>query len=117
MESFPIEGRPITELGIPNDIERIDAAFVWGHNKKTYLISGRMYWRYNEDDGYVEYGYPRDMSIWSRVQIPVSSAFQYLDGECAVQSLVVNSSFQFVVSAYFYRFLGGPVQYMMGFSV
>ncbi|KAI0241933.1 Matrix metalloproteinase-14 [Lamellibrachia satsuma] len=77
---FSREGRPITELGIPDDIDHIDAAFVWGYNQKTYFISGDMYWRYNEDTGSVEDDYPRDMSMWSGVPVPVSAAFQYWDG-------------------------------------
>ncbi len=40
--NFPREGRPLTELGFPGDIEKIDAAFIWGHNKKTYFITGKM---------------------------------------------------------------------------
>ncbi|XP_014679140.1 PREDICTED: 72 kDa type IV collagenase-like [Priapulus caudatus] len=36
LPSFP---RPLTDLGLPADVRSIDAAFVWGHNQKTYLYS------------------------------------------------------------------------------
>lgn len=81
---FSREGRAITELGIPDDIDHIDAAFVWGYNQKTYFISGDMYWRYNEDTSSVEDDYPRDMSMWSAVPVPVSAAFQYWGGRSSL---------------------------------
>lgn len=37
--------RPLTDLGLPDSIERIDAALVWSHNNRTYLYSGRLYWK------------------------------------------------------------------------
>ena len=86
------EGRPITELGIPDDVDHIDAAFVWGYNKKTYFISGDMYWRYNEETRTVAYDYPRDMSMWSGVPIPVSAAFQYWDGKSFITRIDMTSS-------------------------
>ncbi|XP_064618644.1 matrix metalloproteinase-2-like isoform X2 [Lineus longissimus] len=77
---FPQQGRPITELGLPHDLEKIDAAFVWGHNKKTYLMSGDMYWRFNEKSAVVDYDYPRDMSMWKGVPTPVDASFRSWDG-------------------------------------
>lgn len=40
-----------------------------------------MYWKLNEKDEYIEYDYPRDMSIWQNVPVPLDSAFK-LDGRC-----------------------------------
>ncbi|XP_033747762.1 matrix metalloproteinase-2-like isoform X2 [Pecten maximus] len=77
---FPPEGRPITEFGIPSDVKKIDAAFVWSYNSRTYLISGDMYWKLNTENNHIEMDYPRDMSIWRNVQVPVSTAFQYKTG-------------------------------------
>ncbi|XP_074641164.1 matrix metalloproteinase-17-like [Tubulanus polymorphus] len=73
---FPPEGRPVTELGLPHNIERVDAAFVWGHNHKTYFMSGDMYWRFNEHQNQMDYDYPRDITMWEGVPVPVSAAFQ-----------------------------------------
>ena len=78
---FPREGRPITEFGIPADVKHIDTVFTWGFNKRTYFVSGDMYWKLDENNTYVEYDYPRDMSIWRGVPVPLDAAFQYWDGE------------------------------------
>lgn len=37
--------KPITELGLPASLNKIDAALVWGHNNRTYFYSGTMYWK------------------------------------------------------------------------
>lgn len=78
---FPRQGKPLTYMGFPEDIEKIDAAFVWGHNHRTYFISGNMYWRYDEVNNQMEYDYPRDMSMWRGVPVPVDAVFQSWDGE------------------------------------
>jgi len=39
------EVRKLTDLGLNSTVEKLDAAFVWGHNGKTYLFSGTSYWR------------------------------------------------------------------------
>nr|KAG5713310.1 hypothetical protein BaRGS_007837 [Batillaria attramentaria] len=78
---FPSEGRPITEFGIPADVKHIDTVFTWSFNKRTYLVSGDMYWKLDENNTYVEYDYPRDMSIWRGVPVPLDAAFKYWDGE------------------------------------
>ncbi|CAG5121963.1 unnamed protein product, partial [Candidula unifasciata] len=75
---FPSEGRPITEFNIPADVKKIDAAFVWGYNKRTYLVSGDMYWKMNENNTFVEYDYPRDMGTWKGVPVPLDAAFKDL---------------------------------------
>lgn len=78
---FPPEGRPITEFGIPSDVKKIDAAFVWSYNSRTYLISGDMYWKLNTENKHIEMDYPRDMSIWRKVPVDVGTAFQYNTGK------------------------------------
>lgn len=78
---FPHAGRPIKDFGLPEDIDHIDAAFVWGHNRRTYLITGHMYWKLNDTGRGIEtYSYPRDMSMWGGVPVPVDAAFTYTDG-------------------------------------
>ncbi|XP_035896729.1 matrix metalloproteinase-2 isoform X2 [Anopheles stephensi] len=72
--------KPLTDLGLPDNIERIDAALVWSHNNRTYLYSGRLYWRFDEDTNRVELDYPRDMSMWKGIGYNIDSAFQYRDG-------------------------------------
>ncbi|KAM4819933.1 matrix metalloproteinase-25 [Thomomys bottae] len=55
--------RPLTELGLPAGLEA-DAAFSWPLNGKTYVIRGRLYWRYDEEAARPDPGYPRDLGLW-----------------------------------------------------
>uniref|UniRef100_A0A182KDM7 Peptidase metallopeptidase domain-containing protein n=1 Tax=Anopheles christyi TaxID=43041 RepID=A0A182KDM7_9DIPT len=73
--------KPLTDLGLPESIERIDAALVWSHNNRTYLYSGRLYWRFDEDTSRVELDYPRDMSMWKGIGYNIDAALQYRDGK------------------------------------
>ncbi|KAK7792928.1 hypothetical protein R5R35_008070 [Gryllus longicercus] len=73
--------RPLTHLGLPESLQKIDGAMVWGHNKKTYFFSGTMYWRFDEDVGKVELDYPRDMSMWKGVDYNIDTVFQWKDGK------------------------------------
>lgn len=81
LPNFPKEGRLITELGIGENVKKVDAVFVWGFNKRTYIITGDMYWKLNGKEDYIEYDYPRDMHIWRNIPVPVDSAFQHWDGK------------------------------------
>ncbi|CAL4065532.1 unnamed protein product, partial [Meganyctiphanes norvegica] len=68
---------PLSDLGLPEDLPKLDAAFVWGHNGRTYLFADTMYWRFDESIQHVELDYPRDMVMWSGVPYNVDSAFKY----------------------------------------
>lgn len=81
VSNFPKEGRRLTELGIDKEVKKIDAVFVWPYNDRTYIISGDLYWKLNKKDDYIEYDYPRDMSIWRHVPTPLDSAFHHWDGK------------------------------------
>lgn len=37
---LPDYPKPLTELGLPSTLEKLDAALVWGHNNRTYFYSG-----------------------------------------------------------------------------
>jgi matrix metalloproteinase-16 (membrane-inserted) len=37
--------KPLTHLGLPADLEKIDAALIWGHNNRTFFYSGALYWK------------------------------------------------------------------------
>ncbi|XP_004520956.1 matrix metalloproteinase-2 isoform X1 [Ceratitis capitata] len=73
--------QPLTSLGLPASLTHIDAAFVWGHNNRTYLTSGTLYWRLDDDTGRVELDYPRDMSIWRGIGYNIDAAFKYSNGK------------------------------------
>ncbi|KAK3919707.1 Matrix metalloproteinase-16, partial [Frankliniella fusca] len=68
--------KPLTDLGLPPTLTHIDGAMVWGHNGKTYLFSGTVYWRLDEDVAKVELDYPRDMSMWRGVGYNIDAVFQ-----------------------------------------
>ncbi|EFX76334.1 hypothetical protein DAPPUDRAFT_226103 [Daphnia pulex] len=72
---------PLTNLGLPTDLEKLDGALVWGHNGKTYFFSGSMYWRFDEETGKVELDYPRDMSMWKGVPYNIDAVFQHTNGK------------------------------------
>ena len=71
---------PLTKLGLPQELDKLDGALVWGHNGKTYFFSGSMYWRYDEEVGSVELDYPRDMSMWKGVPYNIDAVFQHTNG-------------------------------------
>lgn len=73
--------KPIQYLGLPKDLDHIDAAMVWGHNGKTYFFSQTMYWKFDEEVGRVELDYPRDMSMWKGVGYNIDAVFQWKDGK------------------------------------
>lgn len=72
--------KPLTTLGLPDSLEKIDGATVWGHNGKTFFFSGNMYWRYDEDLMQVELDYPRLMEMWQGVGSDIDAVFQWKDG-------------------------------------
>ena len=38
LPGFP---KPLSALGLPENLKKIDAALVWGHNNRTYFYSGK----------------------------------------------------------------------------
>lgn len=82
--------KPLTHLGLPSSIDKIDAALVWGHNNRTYFYSGTEYWRFDEDEMQVELDYPRDMSMWKGIGYDIDSAFQNRDGKKAKKARKSN---------------------------
>jgi len=81
-----LQGYPkrLTELGLPEELDHVDAAAVWGHNSATYIFSGTMYWKYDNKTDKMELDYPRDMSIWRGVGYNINAAFQWHDGKRAI---------------------------------
>ncbi|KAM6897959.1 matrix metalloproteinase-25 [Lycodopsis pacificus] len=74
MSGYP---RPISEWGMRTKsgvlVDRVEAAFIWAHNGKTYLFSGGRFWRFDESrkgqrvTRQPEPGYPRNNSLWGGV--------------------------------------------------
>jgi len=45
-------GNKITNLDLPDGLDHLDAAFVWGKNDMTYFFRSSMYWKYDENVRY-----------------------------------------------------------------
>lgn len=67
----------LKNLGLPPTLKKIDAAFVWGYNGRTYLFAETMYWRFDETIQHVELDYPRAMDMWRGVPYNIDSAFKH----------------------------------------
>lgn len=78
---LPDYPKPISSLGLPEDLDHIDGATVWGHNSKTYLFSGNKYWKLDEEAGRIELDYPRDMRFWKGVDYNIDDVFLARDGK------------------------------------
>lgn len=37
--------KPLTNLGLPRELNKIDAVLIWGHNNRTYFFSETVYWK------------------------------------------------------------------------
>ncbi|XP_058118781.1 matrix metalloproteinase-2-like [Anopheles ziemanni] len=75
------EVRPLTDYGLPEDLERIDAAMVWPKNNKTYLFAGDRFWRYNDTALEVDEGYPSPMDRWFGIPRDIDAATAVASGK------------------------------------
>lgn len=100
--NFP---RPITDLGLPQDLEKIDGAMVWGHNGHTYFYSGDKYWRFDEKEQRVELDYPRKMGMWKGVGTDIDAVFQWRDGKVFIFFTDQSSQrlFYIIGKTYFFK--------------
>lgn len=48
----------LEQYGLNSHLTNMDAVFTW-KNGKTYFFKGSQYWRYNEEKGKLDAGYPR----------------------------------------------------------
>ncbi|KAK0144260.1 Matrix metalloproteinase-25 [Merluccius polli] len=83
--------RPLSDWGLRTRggalVEKVDAAFIWAHNGKTYLFSGGEFWRFDESSKsqqevqQPEAGYPRDTSLWRGVPANVDDIISWGKGD------------------------------------
>lgn len=79
LDGYP---KPLTELGLPEELDHVDAVTIWGHYNQTYIFSGNIYWKYDEKyDKIKELDYPKDMSVWKGVDYNIDAAFRSLNGK------------------------------------
>ena len=60
-ELFRLKKRGIIQhkYGLPHDVSKIDAAFIWRGNGRLYLFADRVYYRFDDYRGRIDYGYPK----------------------------------------------------------
>lgn len=56
--------RTIWDLGLPENVTRIDAVFVWPKNQRTYIFAGDSFWKYDDQGNRMDAGYPKSISRW-----------------------------------------------------
>ncbi|XP_073345072.1 matrix metalloproteinase-17 [Pagrus major] len=88
MTGYP---RPISEWNMKRRsgvmVDRVEAAFIWAHNGKTYLFSGGEFWRFDESrkgeqtNMQPEPGYPRDNSLWAGVPNHMDDIISWGEGD------------------------------------
>lgn len=91
---FPSDGLPLTNLGLPSYLERVDSVFLWGENQAIYIFAGKYYWRLDENSG--PFGkvingpdYPRLIEdTWQGVPVPTQAAFTGLNGNLFVHIFI-----------------------------
>lgn len=71
----------LTKLGLPESLEKIDGAMIWGHNGKTYFFSGSKYWSFDESVNYIELDYPRNISMFAGIGTDIDAVFQWKNGK------------------------------------
>ncbi|CAG5907277.1 unnamed protein product [Menidia menidia] len=106
MSGYP---RPLSDWGMTTKsgtpVDRVDAAFIWAHNGKTYLFSGGQFWRFDESQKsdqvtrQPEPGYPRDNSIWGGMPTHMDDIISWGEGD----AYFFKDSFYWVMS-------GGQIQ-------
>lgn len=89
--------RPLTDFGLNTD--GVDGAFVWKHNKKTYFFRHNRYWRFDEQQGRIDPGYPRDSNLWLGLPPDVDDVISWTDGHT-----------YFFKGAQFWKFQDGNVE-------
>ncbi|XP_042327579.1 matrix metalloproteinase-25 [Sceloporus undulatus] len=95
--------RPTSDLGLPPGTV-IGAVFVWPHNGKTYLIEKDRYWRYDDQLGHVELGYPKPVTLWKGVPTDLDDVTRWNDGNT-----------YFFKDTQYWRFTGGSVESDAGY--
>lgn len=79
-------------------VDKVEAAFIWAHNGKTYLFSDGEFWRFDESQKrervniQPEPGYPRDNSLWAGVPSHMDDIISWGEGniqmhQCAMTFL------------------------------
>lgn len=87
MDGYP---RPLSDWGMKRKsgaaVDRVEAAFIWAHNGKTYLFSDGEFWRFDKSHQESqttfepEPGYPRDNGLWGGVPSRMDDVISWGEG-------------------------------------
>ncbi|KAM3910157.1 matrix metalloproteinase-25 [Leptodactylus fuscus] len=94
--------RPLSDFGL--NTNEVDGAFVWKHNKKTYFFRHNRYWRFDEQLGRMDPGYPRDSNLWLGLPGDVDDMISWTDGHT-----------YFFKGAQYWKFQDGKVEAEPGY--
>ncbi|XP_034427203.1 matrix metalloproteinase-17 [Hippoglossus hippoglossus] len=86
MSGYP---RPLSDWGMKTKsgamVDRVDAAFIWAHNGKTYLFSRGEFWRFDEsrrgEQVNPDPGYPKETSLWEGVPSDIDDIITWGEGD------------------------------------
>ncbi|XP_046622272.1 matrix metalloproteinase-14-like isoform X1 [Neodiprion virginianus] len=73
--------RPLTDYGIDEGVDAIDAVQVWEKNKKVYLYRGEKFWRFNATSRMLDPGYPHNIRRWRGIPSHIDAAMTWIDGK------------------------------------
>uniref|UniRef100_A0A8C5ERC0 72 kDa type IV collagenase n=1 Tax=Gouania willdenowi TaxID=441366 RepID=A0A8C5ERC0_GOUWI len=66
----------LSSLDLPTDLQKIDAAFSFRKNRKTYLFAEDKFWRYDEETKLMDTGFPKLIAdSWNGIPDDIDSAF------------------------------------------
>ncbi|KAF2363390.1 Hemopexin-like repeat protein [Trinorchestia longiramus] len=82
--------RPLADLGLPDYVTQLDAAFFWPKNGKVYFFRHDEYWRFDEAVGRMDNGYPQPMERWHGVPSYLDAAYTW---DAAVSYFFKGNSF------------------------
>ncbi|XP_069616403.1 collagenase 3-like [Ranitomeya imitator] len=73
--------KDIGDFGFPESVMRIDAAVYDGEKRRTYFVTGDLCWRYNEEQGQMDGGFPLSLeSQFPGVGNKVDAAYMHENG-------------------------------------
>ncbi|XP_035998458.1 matrix metalloproteinase-17-like [Fundulus heteroclitus] len=88
MSGYP---RPLSDWNMRTPsgtkVDRVDAAFVWAHNGKTYLFSGGQFWRFEEGQNAEQTtkepdaNYPRSNDLWTGMPTHMDDIITFGEGD------------------------------------
>ena len=73
----------INEIGLPAELENMDAALEWRRNGKAYFFKGDKYWRFSPVENIIDSGYPKSIAAaWRGVpESGIDDAVQWKNGK------------------------------------